>query len=317
MRIRVATANIAGGAREENTNLSKYEFIGDLLSGVDIIGVQEVIRVSEVGNARIIRDDIKELCNSSGLLNYHHYFFPYLDSTQQSHPKKWSSKIFDLYYDKGYQILEGTGILVKQQHCVCDFWHNDRAGYALGQVIPWYSNTPTFYLGDRDTQPRTLLLVRVKIGEKFVLFCCVHLATLKEENIKRDEEGSRLATQKAIDIRAKQINWIVEYIKSYQDSYQQESGVREPIILVGDFNSEPMSSELNGLNRLNLELVPFDIKDIGYTHRKYKIIIDLIYATRKNIDGKAHIINLQELELSENERISDHNPVIAELELHD
>ena len=45
MKFRVATANIAGGAREEGADLCKYKILGELLSGVDIIGLQEVVQV--------------------------------------------------------------------------------------------------------------------------------------------------------------------------------------------------------------------------------------------------------------------------------
>ena len=79
MKFRVATANIAGGAREEGADLCKYKILGELLSGVDIIGLQEVVRVYEPGSCHIIRDDIKELQDNSGLSHYQRFFFPYLD----------------------------------------------------------------------------------------------------------------------------------------------------------------------------------------------------------------------------------------------
>ena len=305
---------MAGGAREEYSDPCKYKILGDLLSGSDIIGLQEVVQVYEPDSCCGIRDDIAELKRDSGLSDYQHYFFPYLDSTQQSHPVKWTSRIFSSYYEQEYRILEGTAILVKQQHSVYDLWCDDRLGYAVGQVLPWYLDAPTIYLGNRDTQPRTLLLARVRLASKFVLFCCTHLATLKEEGAKQYGGGKGPATQKAVDLRAMQIKWIVQYIESYQRAREADGKTREPVIIVGDFNAEPKTPELDGLRQINLELVPFATPNVGYTHRKHKILIDLIYAAKCAIKGTACIVDLRELEALSDRRVSDHNPVIADLD---
>jgi len=315
MRFQVATANLAGGAREEEVDPRKYKILGDMLSGVDIIGLQEVVKVYRPDEHSAIRDDIRHLQDDSRLSDYQHYFFPYLDSTQHSHPSKWSSRIFHSYYEKGYYILEGIAVLVQRQHCICDFWRNDKSGYAIGQIIPWYSDKATFYLGNRDTQPRSLILTRIKLFDRYILFCCVHLTTLKEENIKQHGEDKRVATQKAINIRAKQIDWISQYIRSYQEARCKMDGIVEPIIILGDFNAEPTASELDGLKDLDLKLVPFITPSIDYTHRKYRILVDMIYAAKHTINGNTHIINLENLEEYSGMRLSDHYPVIADLEL--
>lgn len=310
MEIKVATANVAGGAREEKADPRKYEILGNILSGTDIIGIQEVVQVYTADGRRVIRNDIESLKNDSKLSDYWDCFFPYVDSSQQSHPDKWSSGIFSSYYEKGYKILEGTAILVNQQHFVCDFWCDDRQGHGLGQILPWYIDTPTIYLGNRDTQPRSMLLTRIKLGNKAILFCCVHLATLKGERAKKGEKLDPEIAQKAKEIRAKQINWTVQYIESYQEAFQKQNGIREPVILVGDFNAEPGASELEGLKQLNLQLIP----SVGYTHRRHEILIDLIFVTGDIIvDKKAKIIDLEKHEVSKDCSISDHNPVIAHI----
>jgi len=324
VEIKVATANIAGAAREEKANPCKYEMLGKILSEADIIGLQEVVKVEDaIGN--FVRDDIEEL-QKNGLSDYHHYFFPHLDSTQQSHPDKWKGKkgkksAFSSDYYEKYRVQQGTAVLVKSSYDICDLWDDKRQGqhYVVGQIIPWYLEKPTFYKGDRDTEPRSLLLARIQLEEeRFVLFCCTQLTTLTEEK-KGDE---RVPTCAAVRIRTKQINWIVDYIKDYQDAYQQrhqESCQKEPIILVGDFNAESIAGELGGLQTcLGLKLVELrPSQDVSYTHRNYNILIDLIYATRETIDGSACIIDLEELEktLPDKRRISDHNAVIAKLSL--
>lgn len=315
MRIQVATANLAGAAREEEASLHKYKILGEILSGVDIVGLQEVVKVYEPGEHRVIRDDVRHLQSDSRLSDYECYFYPHLDSTQQSHPDKWDSRIFHSYYEKGYQVMEGTAVLVDRQHCICDFWRDNRSGYAIGQVIPWYSDKPTFYLGNRDTQPRSLLLTRVRLAEKSILFCCVHLTTLREENVRQHGTDKRVATQRAIDIRTKQIEWVVQYIRSYHEARRNMGKIAEPVVLVGDFNAEPTARELDGLKELDLELLPLTPPSICYTHRKYRIWVDLIYVAKRAIVGSARIIDLENLEEPSGKRLSDHNPVIAELDL--
>ena len=70
-----------------------------------------------------------------------------------------------------------------------------------------------------------------------------------------------------------------------------------------------------GLSQLNLDLVCFAVPNIGYTHRKHKILIDLIYATKGAVKGEAHIVNLEKYEKSKGKLVSDHHPVEACLEL--
>jgi endonuclease/exonuclease/phosphatase family metal-dependent hydrolase len=323
VRIRVATANIGGGARREKADPCKYTMLGEILSGVDIIGLQEIVRVEDpIG--KLIRDDIREL-QSSGLSDYQHFFFPHLDSRPQSHPRKWegSRSAFSSYYERGYHILQGSAILLRQQHCIYDFWR-DRPGYAVGQIIPWYYERPTFYTGNRDTEPRSLLLARIRLRSEIVLFCCTQLTTLRGET-RGSKSPPDKVTDEARKIRKKQIDWIVDYVKNYQDAHREE-----PIILVGDFNAELGEESLDGLHSLGLDFLgPLgDQKNAQGeripTHRKHGILIDLIYATRDKIDVAdrgVYIVELEEWEFpgeqvtsdEEKRRISDHNPVFAEL----
>ncbi len=310
MTIKVATANIAGAAREETADPCKYKMLGSIFSGVDIIGLQEVLKVVRPDGS-VCRDDVKELQNS-GLSGYESFFFPHLDSRQHSHPLKWegdgtTKSAFRSYYDQGCHIQQGAAILVKPPHCIYDFWR-DRPGSAIGQIIPWYCDAPTFYQGNRDTEPRSLLLARIRLKNKFVLFCCTQLTTLKEESQKVSGKAPRVPTPNAIAIRTNQINWIVRYIGNYQAARQE----KEPIILVGDFNAKPTAQELQPLvSNLDLERV-FPEGDPA-THRGYEIPIDLIFATKATLSGSARITDLEDWETSPGGRISDHHPVIAEI----
>ncbi|MBM3213118.1 hypothetical protein FJZ33_12915 [Candidatus Poribacteria bacterium] len=319
MEVKVATANMAGAARKQNPSRLKYEIIGDLLSDLDIIGLQEVVKVYGP-DGEIVRDDIDKLLINTGQSMYQPFFFPYLDSTRQSHPVKCGSAIFQEYYEQRCRILEGTAILLNRKHIFCDFWDNERRGYyglgdnisgcGLAEILPWYSDISgvTIYLGNRDTQPRSMIIVRVKLDHgKYILFCNVHLATLKEESREgNDKKPIRKPSPLGINIRAKQIAWVVQYIKSYQSARQ----VKEPIILVGDFNAEPGAVELMGLKQLDLR----PINTSGVTHRTYNILMDLIFATSDIKDIDYNIVDLGPLEKILG-NITDHNPVKAVLDL--
>src|SRR5258706_15724106 len=109
LKIRVATANIAGAARGENAHPQKFELLGQALAGCDIVGLQEVIRVTD--GSMVVRDDVNNLLKTPGRSGYHHFFFAHLDSTLHPHPAKWSGAAFKEYYEKGDKIEQGSAIL--------------------------------------------------------------------------------------------------------------------------------------------------------------------------------------------------------------
>jgi endonuclease/exonuclease/phosphatase family metal-dependent hydrolase len=313
--IRVATANIAGAARAERADPCKFELLASVLSGVDAIGLQEVVRVIDPATGRIIQDDLAVLTATHALSGYHSFFFPHLDSTQHPHPKKWSSDVFKQYWAAGYRIHQGTAILVAPQHA---FWHlleDDRPGDGSAQILPWYDKNPTFYRGDRDTEPRSLLVTRVRIGRHFILFCCTQLATLSKE----DTEEGRKPTRGGRKRRKRQIEWIVDYLQDYQNArkeYQEQrenapEKVREdPVILVGDFNTAFDAEELDPLKQFGLA----PVRCGGHSHRKHRILMDLVFAP-KGTRARAKIIDLSGFEALPNRRISDHHPVIADIHI--
>jgi endonuclease/exonuclease/phosphatase family metal-dependent hydrolase len=313
---------MAGGARREEADPRKYALLGNLLTDedtppVDILALQEVVRVEDPSGGRIVRDDLALLKAQSGLRLYDSFFFPYLDSAMHPHPAKWESRIFKEWSQKGYRIYEGTAILLKDGHSFWHLLHDDRPGSPSGQVIPWYTKRPTFYRGNRDTSPRTLLMARVKIGNRFIVFCCIHLSCLKKED---QPGGGRVHCQPAVDIRERQIKWIVDYLEDYQEArkeFSKEEYREDDFVLAGDFNAEPGAPELSALAASGLKLEMAQVSPTAYpnySHRTHKIPIDLIFAQQKT--GKtARILDLRKLESAGQGAISDHYPVVAELEL--
>jgi endonuclease/exonuclease/phosphatase family metal-dependent hydrolase len=312
MEITVGTANIAGAARQEVADPGKHSLLADILGGTDILGLQEVVQVEDPASGRLVHDDIAAL-KRGGLSGYKHFFFAHLDSTLHPHRRKWGSDIFKDWSERNYRVQQGTAILIKGRY---DFYHlleSDRSGFASAVTLPWYIEKPTFYRGNRDTEPRSLLVARVKVDARIVLFCCTQLSTLTEE-----AEDRRRSTPNARALRSHQVGWIVDYIKSYQEARRgicnelKQEWVDEPVILVGDFNADKESPELSRLCELGLKAVKATRPN--HTHRKHRIEMDLIFAPGK-MRGSAQVIKLDDLESSNKRGISDHYPVIATLNI--
>lgn len=307
--LKIATANIAGGARQEAADPNKFEALSELLCNgdVDITGVQEVVKVYD-SYGRVIRDDIEKLTGSTGCKGF---FFCILDSTIYSHPGKWGSPIFKPYFDKGCRILQGAAIVLREDHSFADFFGNGRPGGCpvVSQVIPWYAKEegPVFYQGNRNTEPRSLLLARIKIKELHVLFGATQLSTLTGERSSPPEEAMR---KKAVQLRKEQLEWICRYMDSCRQAAQAFPGAdSDATFLVGDFNAE--EDELDAhLDRWDVKRIPVS-DGAAATHRKHGVIIDHICAS---MEGKAKIMDLGRLEKDKGKRISDHNPVFAEFE---
>ncbi len=310
MNITVATANIAGGARQEAAAPDKFKALSELLcnGSVDITGVQEVVKMFD-SSGKVIRDDLEEMTQSTGCNGF---FFCNIDSTKYSHPRKWGSPIFKKHYENGCRILQGAGILLREDHAFVDFLndHVVEGNPVITQVIPWYlkEEGPVFYQGNRNTEPRSLLLARIKIKGKYILFGATQLSTLTGERSSPPEEAAR---ERAVRLRKEQLEWICRYMESYNQAAKRFPGIgSDAAFLVGDFNADEEEMDKN-LEGSGLKRIPAS-GDASATHRKHGIVIDHICA---DVDGRAKIIDLEDLEKDSDKRISDHHPVIADFEL--
>lgn len=187
---------------------------------------------------------------------------------------------------------------------------NGPPGHGSAQILPWYHKGPTFYRGNRDTEPRSLLLAWVQIESASILFCCTQLTALKEENT----DNGRQSVPQGIDTRRSQTDWIATYLQDYQNVRKEFSVTKDIVILVGDFNTEPGASELAPLEHVGLTMIPCS-GNVSFTHRNHKILIDMVFVPKVVHNKSARIIDLSPLEQDPNKRISDHNPVTAKLEL--
>jgi endonuclease/exonuclease/phosphatase family metal-dependent hydrolase len=226
----------------------------------------------------------------------------------------------------------GEQVCVPPSRDLAPSYQGSRHGH--GVTLPWYlGDEACFYQGNRDTTPRSLIMAR--LGKRGVdiypdlLFCCTHLATLKEED---PEGGVRTPTENAVALRERQAACVSAYIPSCRDAMLPRGG-RVTTLLAGDFNCTPHSAELLPIRKAGLIPLPFDERSGGgaaYTHRKHELPIDLILtrerpSTQARFPNKgtlARVYGLDQLETPVPQKggatalwASDHHPVYASIGL--
>jgi endonuclease/exonuclease/phosphatase family metal-dependent hydrolase len=126
-----------------------------------------------------------------------------------------------------------------------------------GQCAPISTEISTACLystGNRDTQPRNLLVVPVAFAPNAsVYFMATHLATLTEEN-RHDRSDPR--SKEASDVRLGQVGEILRVVKELRAAEQRIHRDAAPLLLAGDFNAKPDSPEIQALEQTFLRPPP-------------------------------------------------------------
>ncbi|MGH9877703.1 MAG: hypothetical protein ACRD5H_08700, partial [Nitrososphaerales archaeon] len=174
------------------------------------------------------------------------------------------------YIPDEIEAQQGYGVCVRDAGQLRRLWVDEIHGSGSHpdadrpQSLPQYNvcfeaipTTTGLYLGSRDTEPRLVVLGRLKLSDKaarkrYMNFLNIHLTTLKGEregNIRRDRLGSKK--------RLQQLNLILDDILS---AYQETTAHRVPRnsisqeediwIMAGDFNATPNAEELELVGRV-------------------------------------------------------------------
>jgi len=246
----------------------------------DVIGLNEIRRYWWRHDGHV--DHAEWLARRMGMK--HHYFGLTLDSDLDPHPTKWQED-----WRKGYRkIQQGNAILSRYPFSglSTDIGSFTSQNCPIAVLI----SQPTRYAGNRNTEPRNCLVAKLKLDHKLrCYFLATHLATLTEET----ESPARKA--EASKIRCQQVNRILKIVRMLQG---------HPIILIGDFNAEPGSPEINLLKGT------FTDASVGidYTYLKDGTKIDYIFVS-EGIEVVSCIVP----EIDELEQASDHLPIMARL----
>ncbi len=203
---------------------------------------------------------------------YECFFFPAFSSHTHPNPARWNrfrqGGGSQQFIPDEIEAQQGYGICVREVGHLRRLWvdeahpTNDRLDADRPTAQPHYDlcfeaihTTTGLYLGNRDTEPRLVVLGRMKLpdgtGQRYVNCLNVHLTTLKGEregNIRLDRQGSRT--------RLQQLDLILDnIISAYQEAREHRMPRTAPTqkediwVMAGDFNATPDSEELELVRR--------------------------------------------------------------------
>ena len=228
-----------------------------------------------------------------------------LDSQKQPNRRAWNAPIFE----GALRATESIGIVTNLELASWP-WSGSKPNYPghgkLTALATQISSSSLYSSGDRDTQPRKLIVSSLNTPIGPVVFICCHLATLKNED-RRDQNHP--ITQKASLERQFQTRQILNIVEEIRGA---EAGKAKswPIILAGDFNAEPLSKEMLMLQTEFKLLDPESTSGNKWTHINHQVQIDHIFLS----DKEQRLGNNIECYVYDNPGIrdvTDHFPVYA------
>lgn len=290
LTLRLMTYNIGGGRKNPDSHFPNIVRIIKE-ENPDILAIQEAVKWNSLDGDQF--DQAKEI-SESGIKSKYHFFGPTLKMQENFHVKK------NLFIHGLFNDLEN----MEQGNVLFSRWPFTRLGnsYKAGspQNIPLYK---VLYGGNRETDPRYVILSRINMGFVKAFLMTTHLTTLY------GERGSKQIPKRNEDaqiMRWEQCERILDLIKEYV------LDKNELTILLGDFNAtagEP--AILTSLEKKGgfVRLLPNN--NLG-THLKLGSPVDhiLIFPGKYHVKYNCRVYN-------DKFTASDHNPVIADVVILD
>jgi endonuclease/exonuclease/phosphatase family metal-dependent hydrolase len=324
----VMTINAGGARRERGTKIAPEQIAKDLCTLItstnikpDIIAVQESHQVWEPDGSTLETSHKLAQKLTQGLgPSYDNYFSEYLDSNFHAHPWKWRGKKEpppDLF--KGYdRVQQGNAVITTKELALWP-WGLPPEGYpghnTRAPISTQISRATLYSTGNRDTEPRNLIVVPLSLGQGGALyFMAAHLTTLSRED-RHDSRNPR--SKEASDVRLAQVREILRVVDELRKA-EQNKELKTPIILAGDFNARPCSPELATLEQIFLRPPPrwyhqTTRHGLISTHVRHKTHIDHIFYN--DPDGLLDLKDCFVLDPSQVGTITDHLPVVAKFKI--
>lgn len=238
----------------------------------DIILLQECIGFVDQSETPSGRWQSGEEILQSIYEGYRCFFFPAFSSYTNPHPRRWQKyregRKISNYLPDYVEAQQGYGICIRDEKRLRTLWVDkmdprkvspdsdiSKTGSRLFESIPL---TTGLYLGGRNTEPRLVIMGRLKIGspgidERYLNVLNVHLTTLIGERA-----GNLRLNRMASEYRLRQLDLILnDIISAYQEAETYriprkiKDGRKEDIWIVGgDFNATPDSEELTLMKRM-------------------------------------------------------------------
>ncbi len=168
------------------------------------------------------------------------------------------------------------------------------------------SRATLYSSGNRDTQPRNLMVASLNYRGVPFYFLNTHLGVLIGEDRKdMDFELSRTASQ----MRQAQANEILHVVDELKRADRASDGPERPILLAGDFNAQASTPEMEMLQRDFHLLSPENKINEQWTHHGHRILIDhiLLYDPQEQFE----VISCHIQSKIPFDDLTDHRPVVG------
>lgn len=297
MDLRLATLNIGGGEKtfDEFTNAtqqSRQEALDMLVRRLDadVLCLQEV---TQYVDAEGITHSLMDVIDKAG--GYPHAFFGKVVSMETHMQVKKDVMVKGIFND-WWNWSMGNAI-----HSRLPFARlGDTSRPGVPRSIPVFR--PLAYEGTRDTDPRSVLLTRLKEAP-FPYIATVHLTTLVGE---RPPDMVPQKKEKAQLMRFHQVSRFLDLVRAHIIEKN------EPLILAGDFNATEDEASIQHLLDAQPGFVRLRPENDGTTHPDLPRAVDHIF-----FFPQARLVDYTcRIEASElGRRASDHLPVVADLQI--
>ena len=205
--------------------------------------------------------------------NFVDAFAPEVTMCDHPHPNLWDRPAYRhmRHAAEGNAIVTNLpslewswGSFVEDGHCgAADAWSRHTA----------ISRATLYSSGNRDTQPRNLMVASLEYRGIPLYFLNTHLGLLiGEDRRDSDYELSRAASQ----LRQAQAREILHVMDEIKCADRANEAPERAIVLAGDFNAQPGTPELDMLERHFRLLSPENGPREQWTHQTHRILVDHI-----------------------------------------
>ena len=234
-----------------------------------VIALQESGVAMLNGGSRNVSRKMAQLLGSE----YLDAFAPEVNMCDHPHPNLWDRPA----YRKMSNAAEGNAIVTNLP--IADWsWGSYPAYDECSMSGAWVRQTiisrATLYSsGNRDTQPRNLMVASLNYRGIPFYFLNTHLGVLiGEDRQDMEYERSRAASQ----MRQAQVNEILYVIDELKCADRANEAPERPIVLAGDLNAQPNAPEMEMLQRHFRLLTPENKRSELWTHTRHRVLIDHI-----------------------------------------
>lgn len=297
LNLRVATLNIGGGEKTFDefpnaTQQSRQEALDLLVRrlNADVLCLQEVTQYVDADG---IAHSLMDVIDKTG--NYPHAFFGKIVSMETQMQVKKDVMVKGIFSD-WWNWSMGNAI-----HSRLPFARlGDSSRSGMPRNIPVFR--PLAYEGTRDTDPRYVLLTRLKEAP-YPFVATLHLTTLVGERppdvIPNKKEQAQL-------MRFQQVSRFLDLVRTHILAKNQ------PLIVTGDFNATEDEASIRHLLDAQPGFVRLCPENDGPTHPDLPHAVDHIffYPRARLVD---YTCRIESSELGR--RASDHLTVVADLQI--